>query len=109
MEQYLKLTRNRSISKETRNLKQKWGNLLFWKKQVGGGNKAKFFLNYSPSLWDRNWLWNLHDLNNCYMKNFVKKRCGYISNGAQETQFMKTSKVYRVGENSDQIAFFVES
>ena len=39
MEQYIKLTHNRSISRETRNLKQKWGNLLFWKISVDIGLK----------------------------------------------------------------------
>ena len=38
---YSKLTLNRSISKETRNLKQKWGNLLFWKKCVDIGLKNR--------------------------------------------------------------------
>ena len=41
MEQYLKLTHNRSISKETRNLNQKWGNLLFWKICVDIGLKKR--------------------------------------------------------------------
>ena len=41
MGQYLKLTHNRSISKETRNLKQKWGNLLFWKISVDIGLKNR--------------------------------------------------------------------
>ena len=41
MEQYIKLTHNRSISKETRNLKQKWGNLLFWKICVDIGLKKR--------------------------------------------------------------------
>ena len=29
-------------------------------------------------LGDTNWLWNLNDLNNCYMKNFLKETCDYI-------------------------------
>ena len=36
-----KLTHNRSIPKETRNLKQKWGNLLFWKISVDMGLKNR--------------------------------------------------------------------
>ena len=43
------------------------------------------------------------------MKNFVKNDVVISVMGAQETQFMKRSNVYRVGKNSDQIAFFVES
>ena len=43
------------------------------------------------------------------MNNFLKKHVIISVKSAQETQSIKRTKVYRVGKNSDQIAFLRES